>query len=66
MERRLDCEHDTQSRHTHRHKAWAWNKGEPSVQEHINVTGEGPLTFRTRDALRKYCRDNSLESGALL
>lgn len=38
----------------------------PITLEHINVTGEGPLTFEKERDLRKYCRDNHLHSNALL
>ena len=47
-------------------RAWLWNKGKPIELEHINVTGEGPLTFNSQGELRRYCREHKLASGALL
>lgn len=38
----------------------------PITLEHINVEGEGPLTFHSKQALRSYCRKHKLSSGALL
>lgn len=38
----------------------------PVTLEHINVEGEGPLTFETEGSLRAYCKKHGLESGALL
>ena len=38
----------------------------PLTLEHINVHGEGPLTFHSEAALRRYCKENKLKSGALL
>lgn len=40
-----------------------WN---PITLEHINVEGEGPLTFETEKSLRSYCNKHNLSSGALL
>ncbi len=39
---------------------------EPITLEHINVEGEGPLTFNRKSDLRRYCRKHGLSSGALL
>ena len=36
---------------------------EPITLEHIATT---PMTFDSKNKLRKYCRKNGLESGALL
>jgi len=38
----------------------------PLTLEHINVDGEGPLTFNSKGDLRRYCRKHGLASGALL
>jgi hypothetical protein len=38
----------------------------PITLEHINVEGEGPLTFEKEKDLRDYCNKHKLESGALL
>jgi len=38
----------------------------PLTLEHINVDGEGPLTFNSENELRQYCRKHGLSSGALL
>jgi len=37
----------------------------PITLEHINVEGEGDLTFTSRKSLRDYCNKHGLESGAL-
>jgi len=38
----------------------------PLTLEHINVEGEGALTFNSEGELRRYCRKHGLGSGALL
>ena len=38
----------------------------PVTLEHINVEGEGALTFINRSDLEKYCNKHGVESGALL
>jgi len=38
----------------------------PLTLEHINVEGEGPLTFNSEGELRRYCKKHGLGSGALL
>lgn len=38
----------------------------PLTLHNINVNGEGPVTFRSKSELRRYCKENGLESGALL
>lgn len=47
-------------------RAWQWNQGEPFVAEHVNVEGEGPITFNSRKELQDHCRKHGIESGALL
>ena len=34
--------------------------------EHINVNGEGPLTFKNKSELKDYCKRHNVASGALL
>lgn len=41
-------------------------RGDGLTLEHINVEGEGPLTFKSKRKLREYCEKHGLESGALL
>ena len=43
-----------------------WNKGKPLTLEHINVNGEGSLTFNSENDLKRYCRENKVASNALL
>lgn len=37
----------------------------PVTLEHINVEGEEPLTFQTKQSLKDYCKKHKLRSGAL-
>lgn len=41
-------------------------RGDGLTLEHINVEGEGPLTFKSKRELSRYCNKHGLESGALL
>lgn len=41
-----------------------WDSSKP--YEHINVTGEGPMRFQTKGDMRRYCKQNHIECGALL
>lgn len=38
----------------------------PLTLENANIHGEGPITFKQKRDLVSYCRENNLDSGALL
>lgn len=41
-------------------------EGDGLVLDNINVMGEGPVRFRNKSDLKRYCQKHGLESGALL